>query len=842
MGGEFERRLRELARRRGDVGGRAPLDVLEELGVRARPKLEPSLGSWVGDGIGEPEVGRDGTLNGPIGFAETLGIDELAQAFTEEASAVDFALGEEPRLGRYPIVTEIGRGGMGRVLEVLDPDLGRILAVKVLRAGRVSSREALERFVGEARLTAQLEHPHIVPIHEVGLTREGELYYAMKKVEGDTLAQVLADREAGITRTRTRWPLRRLLGAFVKVCQAAGYAHRRGVVHQDLKPGNIMLGSFGEVLLLDWGLAALTTDPDERPGSATGTPGYLSPEQARGRGASGGPRSDVYSLGAVLYEIITGSQALPCSSTSEYLLRVTREEVQDPRDRASERRIPAELATICLRALALDPSARFADGRALGRALEEFLEGARRRERADGCLAEAERAWESLNAARNKHLAAVEVVRRLEEGVQSWTPIEEKADLLAACEDRDGLALAQARAFSEVVAAGERALAHDPDHAGARALLARAYYRRFEEAEERGDAAEQVLYALRVREYDDGPLRALLRGEGSLTVQASPREVEVVARLWRRQGVLLALGPERALGPAPLRRVPLPAGSWLLSLRGAGAEVSVPVWIPRGGEGVVDVTIPQESPPGFCWIPGGRARLGDDGHSLNALPRREEHVPGFWLARDPVTVADWLGFLDHLLARDPEEAWAREPRSGGGVNTEPTRYLPRPRDGRYRLPDADADGDVWDLRFPIFGISAEDAEAYAAWRTEVTGRRHRLPTEDEWEKAGRGPAGRSFPWGEAEEATLCWSADAQPGRPQPSTVGSLPHDVSVYGVRDLAGGISEWTSSSEGGGERRVFRGGSWASTLRQCRLASRSLALPTRVSTFLGARMALDE
>ncbi len=872
-GSELEEELRDgvqASRGSDSLDSLRPMAVLHRLGVNLPPTLNfeseaslpPDPGGTVSPSAKRMEVPALGmdvwAGQNRLGFAPTLDIDDAEALTTAAVQTVE----SSEQIGRFAVVGELGSGGMGRVVEAVDPDLGRHLAIKVVRDPSRMTPARLARFVSEAQLTAQLSHPNIVPVHELGVTPEGQLYYAMKKVEGVSLAGVLARLRAGDPQLERQWSLRRLLGAFVKVCLAVGYAHRRGVIHRDLKPDNIMLGEFGEVLLLDWGLARLIDEAEPDPegeadpvadraapltrvGALSGTPGYLSPEQARGERGAIGPPSDVWSLGAILFELLTGSTPFPGEKVVAYLRRVVEEEVEDPRDRAPDRRISSELAGVCLSALRLDPRQRYRDARELAQAVEDWLEGARRRSEARGQLQQASDLWKAFRSARLQVAAAEQEVAELEGRVQPWTPIEDKRDLLAAREESRQLQLAGARAWGEAVAAGERALAHDPGNKQARAFLARAYWARMQEAERRGDRADQALYELRVRAYDDGPLRALLRGDGALSLRTDPRGAEAIAERFEDDGVRLRLVEERRLGPTPLEDVPLGRGSWRVRLRLPDRPEAVyPVQILRGGHwhgGGVPVPLPREVPEGFCYVPAGPAQLGSVGGGVDTLKPERVDVPGFLAARDPVTVGEYLAFLDALHADDPEAAWARVPRQTGALSEEPDRYLPRPVGGRYTVPEADAQGDTWDLRFPVFAVSAHDAEAYAAWRSRVTGRPHRLLTEIEWEKAARGVDGRTFPWGEAREPTLCWSRDGQEGRPQPRVVGACPDDVSPYGLRDVAGGVTEWTSTPAADGTRRICRGGSWASTLRQCELANRLTTDPAQPFTYLGFRLALD-
>jgi serine/threonine-protein kinase len=246
---------------------------------------------------------------------------DAAQAGSEPAAPL--SPGSPRRLGRYELYEEIGRGGMGAVLRGRDPDLDRDLAVKVLHGG-ADRPETLSRFVEEARIGGQLQHPGVVPVHELGRGEDGRPYFAMKLVQGRTLHDLLKERASPAQ------DLARFLTVFEQVCQTVGYAHSRGVIHRDLKPQNIMVGAFGEVQVMDWGLAKRLTPFSREPeasaaapaeaalpsgsrgnetqaGAVLGTPAYMAPEQARGETGKVDERADVFGLGAILCEILTGA-------------------------------------------------------------------------------------------------------------------------------------------------------------------------------------------------------------------------------------------------------------------------------------------------------------------------------------------------------------------------------------------------------------------------------------------------------------------------------------------------------------------------------------------------------
>ncbi|HJL15928.1 MAG TPA: protein kinase [Sandaracinaceae bacterium LLY-WYZ-13_1] len=350
------------------------------------------------DAAGERPDASDAAL----ASADTVAAPDLGTATTLDAGAVGAAAqlgvtaGDPARYDRSDDDAELGRGAIGRVLRVLDRHLGREVALKELldpgervgsgsAASPASSSGAL-RFLREARLTGQLEHPSIVPVHELGVRPDGTLYYTMKVVRGRTLRAALAD--AGSLADRLHH-----VGAFQDICQGVAYAHSRGVVHRDLKPDNVMLGEFGETVVLDWGLAKAHGQEDpvgrrlERSadrlaasdgartveGAVIGTPSYMSPEQARGDLDAVDERSDVWSLGAILFELLTGRPPL----TGDGALAVVRKAVEGkvPAVRAVAPDAPADLAAIADKALARRPEDRYPSAAELAREVEAWRDG-----------------------------------------------------------------------------------------------------------------------------------------------------------------------------------------------------------------------------------------------------------------------------------------------------------------------------------------------------------------------------------------------------------------------------------------------------------------------------------
>jgi len=787
------------------------------------------------------------------------------------------AVGMAVGAGRFQIDAFLGRGAMGEVWSAEDRRLGSAVALKVMRAEHVDREAYVARFEQEVRVTAQLDHPAVVSVADAGTLADGRQWFAMDKVRGDDLLQVMRRaRPASAEDDPSAFAgwVRRMANILLVVAQAVASAHERGVVHRDIKPSNIMLGPFGQVLLMDWGVArnvgendayhdvvrepvdltVSASDLTTRMGQRVGTPAYMAPEQARGEADKVGPPADVFALGVTLFEALTG--VLPLRRGPEVAM-----------DRAASTLalvgVPAPLADIVVGALAARRTLR-PDATALSGQLRDFLDGTARRERADKVYQEAVAAGpeakrlqahaQALFDRAAAMLAVVPTVGSPDQRKPAWR-VEAQAQE----------ALRQAVAAELGVEQQLRsALELWDGHLDARDALVRLYMDRVLQGERTRDlraahAAEEML-----RRLNDPSTAAFLRAEGAVTLLTDPPGARVTAlRLGEEERRLVPV-ERRDLGNTPLREVPLVRGSWMLEVEAPGRQlVRYPVFIERGehwrgvAPGDTEPTVIHLPPEGLLsedevYVPAGWFIAGGDPQACESVTRRRIWVDAMVVRKHLLTLDEWWEWR----TGDPEGV---HPETVDGWGN---RYLDRPtvvaQDGLFvtdeMLGDKRQPGS-----HPAFSIGAVNAIRLARWWADRPDSRWawQVPTEWMWEKAARGVDGRAFPWGDQFDPGYCNSGQVD-GKPASRPVGSQPLDVGPFGLLGTAGQVREGTAtlhSKQGhvaDGERApmsatvttdptawyICRGGSHFSNPVFCRLAGRFVTRPLTASTSTGLRL----
>jgi formylglycine-generating enzyme required for sulfatase activity/tRNA A-37 threonylcarbamoyl transferase component Bud32 len=856
-----------------DPEARAALRALVRGLALPAPVSLTSLGSDAPQPVLLDRPGSEPTLlqGGSDTFASEAG-DTLAAEPEPVPVAVD--------LGRYEDLGVIGRGGMGEVLRVREPALHRVVAMKVIRRDLAGNPAVVARFVEEAQCTAQLQHPGIVPVHELGRLPDGRLYFTMREVHGRTLREVIREVHKASPfewqATESGWSFRRLVDAFHAACEAVAYAHARGVVHRDLKPENVMVGGFGEVLVMDWGLARIPgRELDSKIGNVAGTPSYMAPEQARGEVDRIDARTDVYALGAVLWHLLTGKPPYMGARSRDVVEQVIAGPPRTP-GRRNGPPVPDELVAVCSKAMDREPEGRHADAGALARDVAAWLDGARKREQALAVVERATSLVEASSRLRRESRLRGERAAALLEGVRPTDAEELKHPGWAEQDAARALEIDADLKDLQAAQALRSALEIAPDLPEAHAALAHRARVEHERAEERRDDAAAARAEVTLRLHagalpEAHPTRiasfAWLQGDGALTlVTDPPAEVELLR--YEIQHRRLVAAPFRSLGRTPLRAVALPRGSYLAILRAEGcAEVRYPVaigrqehWdgVPPGESEPFPIRLPLRAELGAdeIYVPAGWCTVGGDPLAQDPLPRRRVWVGAFALRRFPTINREWIAWLDRLVAEGNEpEALAWVPRERGrSFGSDGAMIYGRDAEGRFVLVP-DHDGDAWLPDYPVVMLDRASALAWGRAESLRTGQPWRLPSEIEREKAARGVDGRFFPWGDFLDPTWTSMRHSHGTRATPAVVSAFPVDESPYGCRHLGGNSRDWCLESYDEGpriegerlvlvepavdRRSVIRGGMWFGLEPICRAASRYGITPTARSGDLGVRLA---
>ncbi|MEC8278000.1 MAG: bifunctional serine/threonine-protein kinase/formylglycine-generating enzyme family protein, partial [Myxococcota bacterium] len=604
---------------------------------------------------------------------------------------------------------------------------------------------------------------------------DGRLYFTMKEIKGRSLDTIIWSVHNAVTEGRFHttadgWSFRRLIDVFHQVCQAVGYAHSKGVLHRDLKPSNIMVGEFGEVLVVDWGIAKVLGRHDllveagkknviqsslentemTQIGQVIGTPAYMAPEQARGENDKLGPATDVYALGAMLYKILSGHLAYPGTALLDVLERVRNESpkpistvLESGRSKSvSHLQLPPELIQACQKAMSRKQEDRFSTAKEFGEVILAWLEGAKKKEQALAIVKQTQPIEAQIKVLNSETRLLYDIAKEGLSGISSWESETVKSQYWQKEAKAKANREEAERLDMKVEQLLQAALTHKSDLEEAHETLVRRYMQTHQLAERDLNVKETAYaeihlqyHANELPEHNETRHRALhyLKGSGAVSLKTDVSGVNIFLEQYVTHHRRLVPKRIADLGRKPLVEYPLEMGSYRLVLEKEGHHsVNYPVHIGRGehwdGCDLHGFQRPVHLPKlgdlqaGECFVPGGWFLCGGDHNAFRSYSRRRVWLNDVVMSRFQVTNREYLQFLNALVA-DGREAEALKwvpMEMAGTVQADGAMLYHRDSSGQFELMKG-ADGTLWDLDWPVMRISWHSAMAYARWWSEQTG-------------------------------------------------------------------------------------------------------------------------